>query len=155
MRRFWLSLLLTLSLVSGGVANAWAAGDCPYLKDAVTSQHSCCPDDAAKMPSHHGDESDKTPQCKLGQACRTMLQQWEEGPHEHSEVWERWQQMDQWVWDGFSDTYQRMGIAFDRVERESNTYKVGKDIVQAHTWHSTWCDMLTGAPFRLVSSKAS
>lgn len=71
MRRLWLSLLLALSLVSSGVANAWAADDCPYLQNAVAREHSCCPDDAANTLSHHGDESDKAPQCKLGQACRT------------------------------------------------------------------------------------
>ena len=72
MRRLWLSLLLALSLVSGGVANAWAAGDCPYLKDAAASQHGCCPNDGADVPSHPADGSDKAAQCKLGQACRTV-----------------------------------------------------------------------------------
>jgi hypothetical protein len=68
----WIACLLILSLVSSGIANAWAANDCPYLKSPAV--HDCCPNGTmAGMPvtpddgSHHPDKGKSD--CKLGQAC--------------------------------------------------------------------------------------
>lgn len=70
MRRLWLTFLLALSLITGGVGSAWAASDCPYLKAPTLEQHSCCPDGA--MPDDTPAPHDgKTMDCKIGQACRT------------------------------------------------------------------------------------
>ena len=56
-----------------------------------------------------------------------MLRQWEAGDKETIALWEM---MNGWVYKGFESTYARLGVAFDKYYYESNTYKLGKDIVQ-------------------------
>lgn len=63
---------------------------------------------------------------ELGAATAKMLQEWEAGEPAVRQLWEK---MNQWVFAGFDETYKRMGISFDRLYLESNTYKLGKDIV--------------------------
>ena len=58
--------------------------------------------------------------------AREMLRKWENGDNEVRELWEK---MNNWVYDGFAKTYERMGIAFDTIDYESETYLLGKDIV--------------------------
>ncbi|WP_176012644.1 arginine--tRNA ligase [Victivallis sp. Marseille-Q1083] len=64
---------------------------------------------------------------ELGQATQKMLQDWENGD---PEVRALWQKMNGWVFDGFAATYRRMGIRFDHTYLESQTYLLGKDIIQ-------------------------
>lgn len=66
-------------------------------------------------------------QTELGQATQKMLQDWENNV---PEVRELWQKMNQWVFDGFAETYKRMGIEFEHTYLESQTYKLGKDIIE-------------------------
>lgn len=63
---------------------------------------------------------------ELGLAAKEMLRKWEE---EDEEVRTLWQQMNQWVYDGFNETYARLGIQFDWVDYENETYILGKDVV--------------------------
>jgi arginyl-tRNA synthetase len=63
---------------------------------------------------------------ELGQEAKQMLLDWEAGDEE---VVELWKTMNQWVFDGFDQTYERLGVEFDHVYYESNTYKLGKDVV--------------------------
>ncbi|RLZ10675.1 arginine--tRNA ligase [Faecalibacter macacae] len=59
--------------------------------------------------------------------AQTMLRQWEAN---EPAVIELWQTMNGWVYEGFAQTYKRLGVAFDEVLYESNTYILGKDIVE-------------------------
>ncbi|MCA4810250.1 arginine--tRNA ligase [Empedobacter stercoris] len=59
--------------------------------------------------------------------AQKMLRQWE--AHD-PKVIELWQTMNGWVYDGFAKTYKRLGVAFDEYLYESNTYILGKDIVE-------------------------
>ncbi len=59
--------------------------------------------------------------------AQQMLRQWEDGV---PEVVELWKTMNGWVYQGFDQTYQNLGIAFDHIYYESDTYKLGKDIVE-------------------------
>lgn len=63
----------------------------------------------------------------LGTEAREMLVAWEQGD---PEVRALWSTMNGWVFDGFEKTYQRMGVSFQWVQRESETYLLGKEIVQ-------------------------
>ncbi|MBO7741666.1 MAG: arginine--tRNA ligase [Victivallales bacterium] len=63
---------------------------------------------------------------EIGAATAKMLQDWEAGEPEVRALWEK---MNKWVFDGFAETYKRMGISFDQLYLESETYKLGKDIV--------------------------
>ncbi|MES2431110.1 MAG: arginine--tRNA ligase [Bacteroidota bacterium] len=60
-------------------------------------------------------------------ATQQMLLDWEDGK---PEVIELWKTMNQWVYKGFDVTYKRIGSDFDKTYYESNTYLLGKDIVQ-------------------------
>jgi arginyl-tRNA synthetase len=64
---------------------------------------------------------------EIGRAAQDMLVRWEK--HDPS-VRQLWQTMNSWVLAGFEETYRRMGVAFDRTYLESETYTLGKDIVQ-------------------------
>lgn len=57
---------------------------------------------------------------------RQMLKDWEEGK---PEVIEMWKMMNEWVYEGFGETYKRMGVDFDKIYYESDTYLVGKEEV--------------------------
>ncbi len=63
----------------------------------------------------------------LGAEVREMLLAWEA---EDEGVRQLWQTMNGWVLEGFDRTYERMGVGFDRVQYESQTYKLGKALVQ-------------------------
>lgn len=73
------------------------------------------------------DKDDLFLQTELGQVTQKMLQDWENNV---PEVRELWKTMNQWVFDGFAQTYERMGIEFEHTYLESQTYKLGKDIVE-------------------------
>lgn len=59
--------------------------------------------------------------------AQEMLQKWEENDPEVRKLWE---QMNHWVYEGFEKTYQRLGVSFDVNQYESNTYLLGKNIVE-------------------------
>jgi arginyl-tRNA synthetase len=58
--------------------------------------------------------------------AREMLLKWESGD---KEVMDLWKMMNSWVYAGFDETYRTMGVDFDKIYYESDTYKIGKDIV--------------------------
>lgn len=60
-------------------------------------------------------------------AAQQMLRLWEQGD---ADTLALWKQMNQWVYDGFEVTYRNLGVNFDRNYYESETYLLGKDIVQ-------------------------
>ena len=62
----------------------------------------------------------------LLQEAQEMLRKWEA---KDTEVYELWEMMNQWVYEGFDITYARMGVSFDKIYYESKTYKLGREIV--------------------------
>ncbi len=58
--------------------------------------------------------------------AQEMLLQWEQGDEE---VMNLWNTMNGWVFAGFEKSYQTMGVSFDKIYRESNTYLLGKQLV--------------------------
>jgi arginyl-tRNA synthetase len=63
----------------------------------------------------------------LGQEAKEMLQKWEAGD---AQVLELWNKMNSWVYSGFDETYKNLGVNFDKLYYESNTYLTGKKIVE-------------------------
>lgn len=59
--------------------------------------------------------------------AQEMLRKWEAGD---PEVIALWKTMNQWVYDGFAATYKKLGVDFDAYYYESDTYLLGKDVVQ-------------------------
>ncbi|WP_314298962.1 arginine--tRNA ligase [Capnocytophaga sputigena] len=79
--------------------------------------------------------------------AQEMLRQWEAGD---PEVMKLWKQMNGWVYDGFAVTYKNLGVDFNSYYYESNTYLLGKDIVEQGLQKgvffkkedgSVWCDL--------------
>ncbi len=62
----------------------------------------------------------------LGKQAREMLQKWEQNDPETLQLWK---QMNQWVYEGFNETYKRLNIQFDKFYYESETYLLGKQWV--------------------------
>ena len=62
----------------------------------------------------------------LMKETREMLLKWETGDEEIVRLWKI---MNSWVYVGFDETYKKLGVDFDKIYYESDTYKVGKDIV--------------------------
>ncbi len=58
--------------------------------------------------------------------AREMLVKWEAGDQQVRTLWER---MNSWVYEGFDETYKRLGVDFDKIYYESDTYLVGKETV--------------------------
>lgn len=58
--------------------------------------------------------------------AQEMLRKWEE---KEPEVYALWEKMNNWVYDGFNTTYKRMGVDFDKLYFESDTYLIGRDRV--------------------------
>ncbi len=68
-------------------------------------------------------EDEATAASELMQEARAMLRAWENGD---SEVRALWQMMNEWVYAGFDETYKRLGVDFDKIYYESDTYLQGK-----------------------------
>ena len=65
-------------------------------------------------------------QSRLNQQVQAMLRDWE---NKKPEVIQLWKKMNQWVYDGFEQTYQKLGVQFDKNYYESNTYLLGKKVI--------------------------
>ncbi|GIJ94338.1 arginine--tRNA ligase [Capnocytophaga stomatis] len=79
--------------------------------------------------------------------AQEMLRKWEAGDEQ---VISLWKEMNQWVYDGFSTTYKNLGVDFDSYYYESDTYLLGKDIIEEGLRKgvffkkedgSVWCDL--------------
>ncbi len=79
--------------------------------------------------------------------AQKMLLDWEKGD---KEVRKLWTEMNSWVYAGFDATYKRLGVNFDQVQHESETYLLGKDLIHQGLIggilykkedNSVWCDL--------------
>ena len=71
-------------------------------------------------------EDDAKKNAPMIQEAQEMLRKWESNDKEVVAVWKM---MNEWVYAGFSETYKRLGVDFDRIYYESQTYLLGKSIV--------------------------
>ena len=80
-----------------------------------------------QLMSQGKSEEEAKKQAPIIQQAQEMLLKWEAGD---PEVMSLWKTMNQWVYDGFGATYTNLGVDFDSYYYESNTYLLGKDVVQ-------------------------
>jgi len=78
-----------------------------------------------KAEGQSEDEAKKN--APLMKEAQSMLQKWEAGDEE---VITLWKTMNNWVYAGFEKTYKQLGVDFDKYYYESDTYLLGKDIIQ-------------------------
>jgi arginyl-tRNA synthetase len=81
--------------------------------------------DALKTQGLSQEEAEK--QAPAIQEAQKMLLDWESGDEKVVALWKK---MNGWVYDGFDATYKKIGVSFDSKYYESNTYLLGKDIVE-------------------------
>ena len=81
---------------------------------------------AALIANGHTEEEAKKQAPSILEA-QQMLLDWEQGK---PEVIELWKTMNQWVYEGFEQTYKNLGVNFDSYYYESNPYLLGKEVVQ-------------------------
>ena len=93
------------------------------------------------------DEKEAEKEAPVQKEAQAMLLKWEQGDPEVRALWAR---MNGWVYAGFDQTYKALGIKFDRIYYESQTYLLGKSLVQRgledgifekHDDGSVWCDL--------------
>lgn len=80
-----------------------------------------------QLMSEGKSEEEAKKQAPIILEAQDMLLKWEAGD---PEVMALWKTMNQWVYDGFGTTYTNLGVDFDSYYYESNTYLLGKDVVQ-------------------------
>ncbi len=93
------------------------------------------------------DEEQAKQEAPLIKEAHEMLVKWEQGDPEVRALWEK---MNSWVYAGFDETYRRMGVSFDKIYYESQTYLRGKakveeglakGLFERHEDGSVWADM--------------
>ena len=93
------------------------------------------------------DEEKAKQEAPLIKEAHEMLVKWEQNDPEVRALWEK---MNAWVYAGFDETYQKMGVAFDKIYYESQTYLKGKakveeglakGLFERHDDNSVWADL--------------
>ena len=93
------------------------------------------------------DEEQAKQEAPLIKEAHEMLVKWE---HNDPEVRALWQKMNNWVYAGFDETYKKMGVSFDKIYYESQTYLKGKakveeglakGLFERHADNSVWADL--------------
>ncbi len=117
------------------VGNYYVAFDKQYKKEI------------AELMADGNDEDTAKKQAPIMLEAQKMLLDWEKGDEK---VRNLWAEMNSWVYDGFNQTYARLGVDFDQVQYESDTYILGKDLIQEGLIKgvlyrkedgSVWCDL--------------
>ncbi|OWK74721.1 arginine--tRNA ligase [Flavobacteriaceae bacterium JJC] len=117
------------------VGNYYVAFDKNYKKEIAELVEKGFDEDAAKK------------QAPIILDAQKMLLDWEKGDEK---VRNLWNEMNSWVYKGFGETYKKLGVDFDQVQYESNTYLLGKDLIQEGLLSgvlyrkddgSVWCDL--------------
>ncbi len=83
-------------------------------------------EEIAQLMSEGKTEDEAKKQAPIILEAQEMLQKWEAGDEAVIALWKK---MNQWVYDGFAITYKNLGVDFDKYYYESNTYLLGKDVV--------------------------
>lgn len=97
------------------VGNYYVAFDKAYKKEV------------AQLISDGRSREEAEQEAPLIKEAQEMLRQWEAGA---TEVVTLWKTMNAWVYEGFKETYENLGVDFDQLYYESNTYLLGKDVVE-------------------------
>lgn len=117
------------------VGNYYVKYDQEYRKEVARLVESGMPEEEARK------------EAPILKEAQEMLRLWESGD---SEVVDLWRTMNGWVYDGFNETYRNLGVDFDMLYYESDTYLLGKEFVQEGLDKgvffkkddgSVWCDL--------------
>ena len=137
----WKKLFEGKTPESTGIKGDHLVGDCYVAFDKMYKA------EIAELVAGGMDEEQAKKEAPSIKEAHEMLLKWEQGD---PEVRELWKMMNGWVYKGFDETYAALGITFDQVDYESNTYILGKELVrkgletgvfERDTDGSVWCDL--------------
>ena len=137
----WKKLFDGATPESTGKKGDHLVGDCYVAFDKLYKEQ------VRRMVEDGMDEETAKKQAPALKEAHEMLVKWEQGDRE---VRDLWSMMNSWVFAGFDQTYKALGITFDRVYYESQTYLLGKELVQKGLQMgvfttdpdgSVWCDL--------------
>ena len=80
-----------------------------------------------KLVSEGMPEQEAQRNAPLMSQAQEILREWEDG---NAAIRELWKRMNDWAFEGFEETYRKLGVEFDIVQHESETYLLGKEIVK-------------------------
>lgn len=83
-------------------------------------------EEIAKLVSEGMSEDEAKKQAPIFLEAQEMLRQWEQGEERIMNLWKR---MNGWVYDGFAVTYDTIGVTFDKLYYESETFQLGKEMI--------------------------
>ena len=131
--KYYVEFDKVLKAESAKVFSNWETGDFGSTPEDVASE-------AKKLLSAAGEKEDKAKSAILDKVkelaknqtavmaeAKTMLVKWEA---KDPEVYKLWETMNGWVYEGFDGTYNKMGVDFDKLYYESDTYLLGKELVE-------------------------
>ncbi len=104
-------------------------------------------DEIKELVAQGMDEEKAKQEAPLIKEAHEMLVKWEQNDPEVRALWEK---MNSWVYAGFDETYQKMGVSFDKIYYESQTYLKGKakveeglakGLFERHDDNSVWADL--------------
>lgn len=104
-------------------------------------------EEIAELCAQGYEEDAAKKQASIIKEAQQMLLDWEKN---HPGTRDLWAKMNSWVYAGFAETYRRLGVDFDQVQYESETYLLGKNIIQDGLLRgvlyrkedgSVWCDL--------------
>ena len=137
----WKKLFEGKTPESTGIKGDHLVGDCYVAFDKMYKS------EIAELVAGGMDEEQAKKEAPSIKEAHEMLLKWEQGD---PEVRELWKMMNGWVYKGFDETYAALGITFDQVDYESNTYILGKELVrkgletgvfEREADGSVWCDL--------------
>ena len=126
---------------STGIKGDHLVGDCYVAFDKLYKA------EVAQLVAEGMSEEEAKKQAPSLKEAHEMLVKWEQND---PEVRALWSMMNGWVYQGFDETYAALGITFDQVDHESETYLLGKELVQKGLQEgvfereadgSVWCDL--------------
>ena len=114
----------------------WAGGKNPagagrkgdhFVGDLYVKFEAAYRDEMRELVSRGMSEEEARREAPLIKEAQEMLRKWEA---DDPEVIDLWKEMNGWVYEGFDETYERLGVSFDKIYYESETYHTGKTIVE-------------------------
>lgn len=137
----WLKTANGATPQSSGKKGDHLVGDCYVAFNDIYKE------EVAKLEAEGMSREEAEKNAPSLKAAQDMLFKWEQGDPEVRALWEK---MNSWVYEGFDKTYKDLGIDFDRTYYESQTYLLGKALVQKgldmgvferQKDGSVWCDL--------------
>lgn len=137
----WRKLFEGKTPESTGIKGDHLVGDCYVAFDKMYKA------EVKELMDKGMDEETAKKEAPSIKEAHEMLVSWERGD---KDVRELWKMMNGWVYKGFDETYAALGITFDQVDYESNTYILGKELVrkgletgvfEKEADGSVWCDL--------------